>query len=332
MQSLVEMEESLDKDLEEAQEHRRMCEIEERNALKAYRKAQRALVEANARCNDLYHKRELYSAKLRSFMISDSSLLCSSSQNEKVGIGYSNDASGDVLIIPSSHQLQPEYYGFNPAEIDSNFQYLNAVPVQPSFGQVNARSEPCSEPDASTSDPLSHRGKAAADGFLSPSSNPNVSGDEDDETLSIERVAVHHGLDNPSKNNFDDGKKNVNEEPSRKSTIDSPLDSLLLEATLRSELFARMGAKNSMNNGSSDNIHLTFEERTENEASNGKTQANLGSLPLSHAELKSGGNFILACIKYVWFLKLFVKTLLIVLFEYINSCKPHGQFAFLACI
>ncbi|KAJ6986478.1 hypothetical protein NC653_019859 [Populus alba x Populus x berolinensis] len=49
IQLLVEMEESLDRELEEAQEHRHKCEIEERNALKAYRKAQRALIEANSR-------------------------------------------------------------------------------------------------------------------------------------------------------------------------------------------------------------------------------------------------------------------------------------------
>lgn len=62
IQLLVEMEESLDRELEEAQEHRHKCEIEERNALKAYRKAQRALIEANSRCTELYCKRELHSA------------------------------------------------------------------------------------------------------------------------------------------------------------------------------------------------------------------------------------------------------------------------------
>ncbi|XP_039044117.1 uncharacterized protein LOC120183507 [Hibiscus syriacus] len=66
--SLVEIEENLDKELEEAQNHRRLCEIEERNALKAYRKAQRALIEANARCTVLYRERELCSARYRSLI------------------------------------------------------------------------------------------------------------------------------------------------------------------------------------------------------------------------------------------------------------------------
>ncbi|KAJ0887593.1 putative tetratricopeptide-like helical domain superfamily, zinc-finger domain-containing protein [Helianthus annuus] len=47
IKSLLELEELQDKELDEAQEHRRKCEIEERNALKAYRKAQRDLAEAN---------------------------------------------------------------------------------------------------------------------------------------------------------------------------------------------------------------------------------------------------------------------------------------------
>lgn len=64
-QSLVEVEESLDKELEEAQQHRRRCEIEERNALKAYRKAQKALLEADAGCTHLYRKRELLTAEVQ---------------------------------------------------------------------------------------------------------------------------------------------------------------------------------------------------------------------------------------------------------------------------
>ncbi|KAK1431987.1 hypothetical protein QVD17_08832 [Tagetes erecta] len=63
--SLLEIEELQDKELEEAKEHRRKCEIEERNALKAYRKAQRALAEANTRCSYLYHKRNLFSANVQ---------------------------------------------------------------------------------------------------------------------------------------------------------------------------------------------------------------------------------------------------------------------------
>ncbi|KAI0498622.1 hypothetical protein KFK09_019512 [Dendrobium nobile] len=67
--SLLRLEELLDKELEEAQEYRCECEIEERLALKAYRKAHRSLVEANERWTFLYRKRELFSAKCRAFVI-----------------------------------------------------------------------------------------------------------------------------------------------------------------------------------------------------------------------------------------------------------------------
>lgn len=133
MHSLVEMEESLDKELEEAQEHRRMCEIEERNALKVYRKAQRALVEANARCTELYHKRELYSAQFRSFVLNDSSLLWSTRKHEHVGIGLNhmdNMSRNLELIPPSSHFRRPQYDGLNQPGYDSDIQCANGAPLE----------------------------------------------------------------------------------------------------------------------------------------------------------------------------------------------------------
>ncbi|PON49464.1 Tetratricopeptide-like helical domain containing protein [Parasponia andersonii] len=278
VQSLVEMEESLDKDLEEAQEHRRRCEIEERNALKAYHKAQRSLVEANARCSDLYRKRELYSAHLRSFIMGNSDLLCSSRQN---------NVSENMLLISSSDQL-PEYDGFNPLGVGSNFQYLNSPPVQTSDRHVNGQnmgSEACSEPDASTSEPLCHMGKAAAGGVRTSSNDPNISV-EDDDTFSFE-----HGTAQPNfgylrkRNNFNDEEKDLNMEPSRKQSIDSSRESFLLEETLRSELFSRLGTKKfSKNRGSCNNIHLTMERGTENDVSSEKAETSLGDFPFSKDE------------------------------------------------
>ncbi|KAG0467417.1 hypothetical protein HPP92_018997 [Vanilla planifolia] len=78
LQSLVKLEELHDKELEEAQEHRRMCELEERCSLRAYRKAQRALVAANERCNLLYQKREQFSTKFSAFFMKTSNSVCPS--------------------------------------------------------------------------------------------------------------------------------------------------------------------------------------------------------------------------------------------------------------
>lgn len=310
VQSLVEMEESLDRDLEEAQEHRRRCEIEERNALKAYRKAQRALVEANARCSDLYRKRELYSAHMRTFIMGKSDLLCSSRQNDKVGIGldYSNDVSDNMLLISSSNQL-PEYDGLNPLGVGSNFQYLNSPPVQTSDRHANGQnvgSEPCSEPDASTSEPLCRMGKTAADGVRTPSNDPNMSVDEDDEIFSSEHETIQPSFGCHRKtNDFGNVEKDVNMEPSRKLSIDSSHESFLIEETLRSELFARLGTKHlSKNSRSCDNIHLTMERGTENDVSSEKTQTSLGNFPFSKTQEGEqsghGGNFLLVFINRIW--------------------------------
>lgn len=74
LKSLLEIEEQQDKEQDEAQEHRRKCEIEERNALKAYLKAQRALAKTNTKCSYLYHKRELFLANLRFHVMEDSTM------------------------------------------------------------------------------------------------------------------------------------------------------------------------------------------------------------------------------------------------------------------
>ncbi|XP_062092706.1 uncharacterized protein LOC133798443 isoform X2 [Humulus lupulus] len=288
VQSLVEMEDSLDKDLEEAQELRHRCEIEERNALKAYRKAQRNLIEANARCSDLYRKRELYSTHLRSFIMDNSDLLCSSRQNEKDGIGsdYSNNVSENMLLLPPSNHLV-KYNGFNPLGVGSNFHYINILPVQTSDRHANGQnlgSEPGSELDASTSEPLCCRDKAAADGVRSSSNDPNI--DEDDESFSFERETVKPGFGClTNDNSFVDMEKDVIMEPGRKGSIDSSRESFLLEETLRSELFARLGAKNlSKTGGSCNNIPLTTEQGTENDVSSEKTQTSLQNFPSSEVE------------------------------------------------
>lgn len=97
---LVNLEELHDKELEEAQEHRYKCELEERHALIAYRKAQRALVEANERCSFLYGKREIFSAKFRAFVMEASNSIRPSNwlcrQNPHEDRFYEPDASTSV--------------------------------------------------------------------------------------------------------------------------------------------------------------------------------------------------------------------------------------------
>ncbi|XP_048421401.1 uncharacterized protein LOC103948392 isoform X4 [Pyrus x bretschneideri] len=285
MHSLFEIEETLDKDLEEAQEHRRTCEIEERNALKAYRKAQRDVLEANARCSDLYRKREVYSANLRSFILDNSSLLWSLRQNDQAGIGldHANNMTGNVNLIPtSSHQMHPEHSGFNPAACDSDIQCVNSAhntSYKHLSGQ-NMGSEPCSEPDASTSEPLPLLGKNGADGVSSPSNELNNSADNDDERYSFENESVQ-----PKDMDLGDKQKDLDQESNRKMSIDNSQDPVLLERMLRSKLFAKLGTKTLSKNSSSCNgTELSVEEGAENDFRTEKTKEIKGTFSFSEVE------------------------------------------------
>ncbi|XVE99534.1 hypothetical protein REPUB_Repub03eG0207300 [Reevesia pubescens] len=284
--SLVEIEEKLDKELEEVQQHRCMCEIEERNALKAYRKAQRALIEANARCTDLYRQRELCSARFRSFIVDDSNLLWSSRQNEHTGVGLdtSNNVSGNMDLVPiSTHRLQPDYDGFIQPGYDPNIQCINLAPRNMSLQHDNGQnlgSEPCSEPDASTSEPFPHNSSNAANELRSPCS-PIISADEDAETSPMD-----HDSDQPIPQYQQ--KQQISEVIQKKENNESNnQDSLLLEATLRSELFSQLGMRTSLKNiDSCYHGEPSVERGAENDVESEKTNMSNGSLTLSETEIK----------------------------------------------
>ncbi|KAL5733279.1 hypothetical protein ACOSQ2_032971 [Xanthoceras sorbifolium] len=287
-QSILDMEELLDKELEEAQEHRRTCEIDERNALKAYRKAQRALIEANARCSKLYCQRELCSARFRSFLMDDSNLLWSSRPQEPVGnqLDLSNPISENMNLIPvSSHQMQPGYDVFNRQVYDLSTQCVNDdslnVPCQHANRQ-NLGSEPCSDPDASTSEPLPHKSKNAMNILSSQSNELNVSADEDEETFPLDPESVQPNYEYQQRKHISDGRQmGTNNESSKKLSIDSSQDPLLLEATLRSELFARLGKRTLSKNSDSGNVEHSVEHGPDNDIGSDKMQVSNGSVPSS---------------------------------------------------
>lgn len=303
------MEENLDKDLEEAQEHRRRCEIEEKNALKAYRKAQRELLQANVRCTDLYRQRELYSANLRSFIMDNSSLIWSSRQNEQAGIGLdlANNVSENVDLIPTSgHQMHPEDDGCNPAACDSNIQCVNNARIHASYkhlSEQNMGTEPCSEPDSSTSEPVPLLGNNGADGICSPSNELNNSADEDEDEarFSFENESVQPNVLCHKNTDFGNKQKEIDKESNRKMSIDSPQDPVLLERMLRSKLFATLGTKTlSKNSSSCNNTEVLVERGAENDVRSEKPQEIKGSFPFSEGERNHEGNFLFElsfCIK-----------------------------------
>ncbi|KAL6126603.1 hypothetical protein ACLB2K_074650 [Fragaria x ananassa] len=291
MRSLVQMEEMLDRNLEEAQEHRRMCEIEEQNALKAYRKAQRALLEANARCDVLYRKREQYSADFRAYVIDNPNLLCSSRQHEQGGfeLDHTNNLYENVNLMPtSSHQKPLEHNDCNLAVIDSRNQGVYTAQIPHSDQHLsgeNIVSEPCSEPDASTSEPVPLLGNNGTDGVCSPS-EPNGSQNEDDDTFSFETESVRR----VSGCHIVDKQKETDTEANKKMSIDPNEESLLLEKALRSTLFAKLGTKNASKNSVECNVGIAVEREAENVAvSEGPPQVN-GSSRFSEMEKNQQSN------------------------------------------
>ena len=294
IQSLVEFEELQDKELEEAQEQRRKCEVEERNALKAYRKAQRALIEANTRCTYLYRQREIFSANFRSLTMEDSGLFWTSRQ-----LNSSNNMSEfDLPQIPMARdQIQAKFNDFSNPGYDSNIQSVDGVPFSKSYQHAdgqNLGSEPCSEPDASTSELLPRKGSNVANGVCSPSNDPNISADEDENTFPRECASVPNMESWRKEAVSEEREKEIND-LNTKFTTNSPEDSLLLEATLRSELFARLGMRTlSKNNGHDYDVEPAVDREAENNVGRDKTQMRMQNIPLCVAEktqqMDLGGN------------------------------------------
>lgn len=282
LQSFFGMEELIDKELEEAQEHRHKCEVEERNALKVYLKAQRSLLEANARCNNLYCQRELYSAKLRSLILNNSSLSWSLGQHQQhIGLDYLPKLGYEMPA--SSCQRQAEYNNNN--SFDSNNRGNDNRQSDTSYHHtagVNLGSDPCIEPDASTSEPLPQRGNNAADGVYSLD-ELDISANENEEISPDGHVFNHLDAEYHRKQDSKSKKMDIDTASNAYFPTDSPQDSLLLEATLRSELYARLGTRAMKRSSPCNNIETTAERGAENEVGSEKSRMHHGiAVPLSN--------------------------------------------------
>ncbi|XP_059666223.1 uncharacterized protein LOC132312029 [Cornus florida] len=287
IQSLLEFEELLDKELEEAQEYRHKCEVEERTALKAYRKAQRALSEANARCSYLYQKRELYSADFRSLMVADSSLFWSSRLHNHVGSGlnFSNKMSEvNVHLAPtSSHQMQAESNVRNLS--DSNIHSAKGLLQNGSGWHAdgqNLAANPCIDPDASTSEP--HKDDGVTNGVCSPCNDLEISGDESEDTFPFDHRSVQSNPDCQLEEIYEES-VDMNEVSKRRSSFDNSQDSLLLEATLRSQLFERLGIKTlSEKTGLTHSMKCAVGKEIEDDDGGEKMEMSMGIMPCSEEE------------------------------------------------
>ncbi|KAL2329609.1 hypothetical protein Fmac_017190 [Flemingia macrophylla] len=284
LESFFSMEELIDKELEEAQEHRHKCEIEERNALRAYHKAQRSLLEANARCSNLYHKRELYSAKLRSLILNNSGFSWSSGQHQHPDIGLDYLPRLGYEMPPASCHRQAEYNDINNPSFDSTNRDINNRHSNTSnhhVTQANLGSGPCGEPDASTSEPLPQRDNYAADGVYSPSDELDTSANENEEISPSGQVSNHRDAEYHGKHDSKSKLVDIDTTSNANFATDDPQDSLLLEAKLRSELFARMGARSKKSSNPCNNVEPTAERGAENEVGNEKTQTVVVAHPMA---------------------------------------------------
>lgn len=244
LQSLLDMEELHDKELEEAQEYRRKCEIEERNALKAYRKAQKALIEANARCCALFSKREKYSAQLRVLMIENPDIFFSTGSHLETGGGLnpSTTSGANMPLIPSSCcPAQLAFDGHDHRLHDEDFHSGFDAPQNVSDMHVDRdklASDPFSEPDVSTSE--LNKENHEAHGVCLQSDDVSMSMEEED----AYRKSPQNSSEYQGEGTFGVAQeKEVNNGSGRQLFTDSSQDSLLLEASLRSQLFERLKMK-----------------------------------------------------------------------------------------
>ncbi|RCV18802.1 hypothetical protein SETIT_3G332500v2 [Setaria italica] len=221
--SLLEMEELQEKELEDAQEHRRKCEVEEMEALRAYRKAQRALLEANERCTILRRKREICSAQVHGLIAENSSLVI---RNTEDGLAMPSLLNSQIHANSQMPENQGGRHSLHPEE----------PPQQPvDKHEAQPHSSHYDELAASTADP----------NFVSTVNDNNMPSDYmDDDLLFPARQARSEcplDLENQMEETIHVYAEN------RRASGDSVQDYELLEASLRSRLVERFGKKPCLN-------------------------------------------------------------------------------------
>jgi hypothetical protein len=223
--SLLEMEELQERELEESQEHRRKCEVEEREALRAYRRAQRALLEANERCAILRQRRELCSAQVHGLIAENSLVQSLSIQN--AGEGLAMPSLLRSRIHEDSQMIQNQ--GTSNPHTDE--------PPQHSVDKHEARPHSRDDFATSTADP---NFVSAANGNGVPSDYMDM----DDYLFPARQARSGCALD--VENRMAETIQ-VFAQENRQTSADSAQDYELLEACLRSRLVERFGKKTCLN-------------------------------------------------------------------------------------
>uniref|UniRef100_A0A7N0V6L9 Putative zinc-finger domain-containing protein n=2 Tax=Kalanchoe fedtschenkoi TaxID=63787 RepID=A0A7N0V6L9_KALFE len=287
LQLSLELEDSLEKELGEAQEYRHKREIDERKCLKAYRRTQCALIEASERCSSLYLQRQLLATSANVQLYSRCYKQFPSSRMDHL-----NSQSGvDLDVIQSSQQVMRAQTNANQVDYDCNLRNtLCALPTvsNPYTDRNNIGATAFSEPNSSTSEPLPHPDRNADDGICSSHSSPYMSADQVEQTFlpysrpcPLESGCEKRSSSSEAKNGPD------NEDTSGPLLADSEQSSLLHEAKLRSELRARLGQRLLAQKLNRDvrNMQHSVERAAENEVGNEKSQAFTIMSPFSQVEI-----------------------------------------------
>ncbi|WOL18669.1 hypothetical protein Cni_G27466 [Canna indica] len=249
LESLLELEELQGKELEEAQELRRRCELEEMHALKAYRKAQRALINANDRCAILHRNRENISAKLQTLILeSSNSLWPSNKQDHGESVQYSR----------LGYNLESKGQTLEQSGDRSNSHFIDGTTLDAPYKQMNRNgscSNQYSEPDDSTSD---QRDKSTNNGLGSPASFPYISTDEE-ENISMDNIYTESNL--ASSRDLGNDLKGTSDVDANK---DENSQDHNLEAALRSKLVARFGMRTSCKGADMSNAEWQLDQANGN--------------------------------------------------------------------
>ncbi|KAF6163576.1 hypothetical protein GIB67_022141 [Kingdonia uniflora] len=273
-ETLMKIEELQDKELEETQEHRRRCEVEERNAMIIYREAQLALVDANAKCTHLYRKREMFSARFRALMMEDAGSFWSSRWNKQteneIGSLNMDPEPYEIMLPTKSHQLYTR--GCNLVA-DSTIQHATGVvTLEPAYSTLgllhhegnnmihqletsertlvadsnvqHTSNAVMLEHVASTLKLMQHKDNNTLSRVSTDSSHTNtyshnsVGEDEPFGNEAVQSICQNEDFNNRKVDSFDGSRKN--------KSFDGTQDLALLEESLRSKLFAQLGKKNEL--------------------------------------------------------------------------------------
>ncbi|CAM8970957.1 unnamed protein product [Rhodiola kirilowii] len=285
LQLLLELEDSQEKELQEAQEYRHKCEIDESNFLKAYRRTQCALIESSDRCNCLYLQKQQSVTRANVEFYSR----CYNQFEGSAADHLNSQSRVDLDVIHSSQYARQAHTDANLVRSDSNFRSTSNVPAivsNQSTDGNNIITETCNEPDSSTSELMPRPDSNADHLHCSSYSSPAISVDQNEQVFAYDRPCPPESGCQKQSPSPETKNGPGDEDVVRTFPADCDQDSLLQEAKLRSELRSRLGKRPFSQKVSCDiqSMQLSVERTAENDIGSQKSEVYTSELELSKEE------------------------------------------------